>query len=548
IVQLYSVVCNGPEEGTHNQNNANVAYNPCDSTPQAGCGDYCPPRCDPCVAPADYTPCIQEAEQPCECRCDCGDYSGCCYQQPRRTLPILPQGCLMRSSAPMESDTIYRRSYIGNCGDGRSKPVLPCNHLATVKEPMEKCTIQKLSYRPHWCAARTQPIKPHENGLHFKGPLYAVSSQKHDFVPKGFCKREPIVPPTGICTPSSPLERCTVNRLSYMPIDVCTNPPPKPIVQTATYIRPTGPGEKCTVQKLSYLPICIPPKEPMPWAEQKRLCPPKYENLCTTYNLSYIPNCCPQRTAAILPNTGLKFLGTDRTDNHTVYKLSYVGSDARYTRPPAILPSNGLAMPTGPMENCTVQKLSYQPFCMVGRTTPIKPKENCIKPSGPLYCITTQKHDFVPKPVCRRAAIKPMSLICRPTGGMEKCTINRLSYLPVDVCEYRRPDAVVPKVGVERNAGPMEKCTTYKLSYLPICIQPKESLPWANQSNYEKPTGPIEKCTIQKLSYGPPGTFSRCGCKCFLYIYLTYTCKRGLAYLAFALNVCVRNRNIIHFE
>lgn len=479
------------------------------------CGDYCPPQCDPCQAPVEFPSC--PAGEPCNCRCDCGDYSGCCYQQPARTLPIRPQVSIMRSDAPMETDTIYKRSYVVNCGDCyRAKPIMPCNHLAGIKEPMEKCTIQKLSYMPHCGVARIQPIRPRENGLNFKGPLYALSSQKHDFVNKGYCRREPIKPCSGIWKPCDPLEKCTVNRLSYMPVDVCKYPPPKPIIQTYNYARPTASGEQCTIQKLSYLPLCLPPKEPMPWAKNVRCPPPKYENLCTTYNLSYIPNCNTARIAPIYPINGLKQFGCDSNDGNTVYKLSYIGVDGSCCRPSPILPCHGLEMPSGPMEKCTVQKLSYQPNSCIARTAPIRPKENCVKPSGPMYFMTTQKHDFVAKPICRRNPMKQYSAICRPTVGLEKCTINKLSYMPVNVCENRRPAAVIPRVGICRPEGPIEKCTTYKLSYLPNCIPAKEPMPWARASSYVKPTSPIEKCTIQKLSYGPPGTFNRCGGKKFM--------------------------------
>ncbi|XP_075146558.1 uncharacterized protein LOC142220982 [Haematobia irritans] len=474
------------------------------------CGDYCPPQCDPCQVPAEYPPCSRE--ESCALPCDCGDYSSCCYQQPPRTAPIRPNSNIIASNVPMEKDTIYKCSYMQNAGNCyRAKPILPCNNIMTVKEPMDKCTIQKLSYLPHACIARTQAIRPKGNGLKFNGPLYAVSSQKHDFVPKGFCRRHPIKPCPGILKSCEPLEKCTTSNLSYMPVDICQNPPPKPIIQTYNYQRPTGPSEQCTTQKLSYMPLCFPPKEPMPWAEKIRCEPPKYDNLCTTYNLSYIPNCNISRISPILPISGLKMLGTDSNDGNTVYKLSYIGPDGQCCRPAPIMPINGLEMPSGPMEKCTIQKLSYQPNCIASRTTPIRPKENCIKPSGPMYFMTTQKHDFVLKPQCRRSAIKPVSAIMRSAGAMENCTINKLSYMPIDVCANRRPTPILPRAGVCRPEGALEKCTTYKLSYLPSCIPAKDPKPWANVSNYVKPTAPMEKCTVQKLSYRPPGTFSRCG-------------------------------------
>lgn len=378
---------------------------------------------------------------------------------------------------------------------------------------MEKCTVHKLSYLPHCGAKRPAPIHPKDNGLKFQGPVYAVTSQKHDFVAKGYCRRQPIKPCPGICKTCDPLEKCTINKLSYMPVDIGKYPPPKPIVQSYNYVRPTGPGEKCSIQKLSYLPICLPAKEPMPWAEKVRCVPPNYENLCTTYNLSYMPNCGTSRLAPILPINGLKMLGCDKTEGSTVYKLSYIGVDGRCCRPAPILPINGLEMPSGPMEKCTIQKLSYQPNNCVPRTAPIRSRENGIldKATGPMYFITTQKHDFVAKPLCRRSPIKPVQSIIRPTEGLEKCTINKLSYMPVNICEYRRPAPILPRPGVCKPAGPMERCTTYKLSYLPNCPQVvKEPMPWANASNYVKPTGPMERCTVQKLSYRPPGVFSRC--------------------------------------
>ncbi|KAM7363027.1 uncharacterized protein ACRADG_000092 [Cochliomyia hominivorax] len=499
------VVCEVPAE-------CMVNANPCETPLE--CGDCY--QNNICQSPTEFNPCTAAAvggEQ--NVNCGCVDYSGCCYQQPSRALPIRPQTNICRATEPLETETIYKRSYPGNYGEAfKAKPIKPCNNISSIKEPMEKCTIQKLSYLPHNCVARVSPIKPKDNCLNFRGPLYAMTSQKHDFMPKGYCRRQPIRPTTGIWKSNDPLERCTVNRLSYMPVDVCKNPPPKPIVQGYSYIRPTAPGEQCTIQKLSYLPVCLPAKEPMPWAEKSRCPPPKYENLCTTYNLSYIPNCNAQRLAPIMPMNGLKFLGTDCNDGNTVYKLSYIANDARCCRPPPVLPVNGLELPKGSMEKCTVQKLSYQPNYCVGRTAAIRPRENCIKPSGAMYFMTTQKHDFVPKPMSRRNPIKPASLICRATGGFEKCTVNRLSYMPVNVCEYRRPAAVVPPTGICRPEGSMEKCTTYKLSYIPNCIGPREPLPWARASSYVKPTSPIEKCTVQKLSYGPPGTFSRCGACC----------------------------------
>ncbi|XP_030374592.1 stabilizer of axonemal microtubules 1 [Scaptodrosophila lebanonensis] len=476
------------------------------------CNSYCPGNADPCQAPVDFSPCPPGGDCP---PCTGGDYAGCCYQQPPRTQPIRPTSHFMRSTAPLETETIYKRSYYANCGDCyRARPVLPSSQIRSSQAPLEKCTVQKLSYMPPCVCGRTPPIRPMENGLRFEGPIYAMSSQKHDYVPKGGVKRDPIMPRGAICSSSAPMERCTIQKLSYMPVDVCQNPPPKPMVQGSHYCKPVGPMERCTVQKLSYMPVCLPAKEPTPWADKVRCVPPRYQKLCTTYNLSYMPNCNAGRTAPVVPISNLRFLGGNAGAASTVYKMSYMPVDASNSKPAAILPRNTFSRATGPLEKCTIQKLSYQPNCCAERTPPIRPMENGLRFDGPMYAMTTQKHDFVPKPHVRRAPIVQGTAFCRPSGAMERCTVNKLSYMPVDVTCFPRPDPIRPRLGFCRNEGPMENCTTYKLSYMPNCLPPKEPLPWARYTSYCRPSGPIEKCTIQKLSYGPPGSFQRCGGPC----------------------------------
>jgi len=274
-------------------------------------------------------------------------------------MPILPKSHFMRSTAPLDTDTIYRRSFYANCGDNlRARPVMPCSQIRASTAPLEKCTIQKLSYMPPCPVKRTPPIIPMESGLRFEGPIYAMTSQKHDYVPKGIVKRDPIVPRVAICTSNAPMERCTIQKLSYMPIDVCQNPPPKAMIQGSHYCKPAGPMERCTIQKLSYMPVCLPAKEPTPWADKIRCVPPRYSNVCTTYNLSYMPNCNEARTAPVTPLTTLRFCGNDSGAGSTVYKLSYMPVDASRTKPAPVLPRDTFCRPSGPLERCTIQKVS----------------------------------------------------------------------------------------------------------------------------------------------------------------------------------------------
>ncbi|XP_055848405.1 uncharacterized protein LOC129913653 isoform X2 [Episyrphus balteatus] len=481
-------------------------------------GDYfqdpvntaCSPRnCPimPCDVPTSFEPCHQDTAKTCDCSCD----MDCCYEQPPRQPMCKPQVSYVRPTQPIETNTIYKCSYVGNQGYQRAVPIQVQDSIKPFQGRMDGNTVQKLSFQPHCEAKRAHPILPKSNTQRFDGPFYDMTSQKHDFVPKCYSKREPLRVADGILKFCAPLEKCTVNKLSYMPYDICNNPPPKPMIQRGSYIRPDAPGERCTVQKLSYLPVPLPAKEDMPWAKRIRIEPPRSGSLCTTYKLSFIPNCNVQRIPGLAPAQGIQIFGSEMPDKNTVYKLSYLKSCG--TKPDPIMPRPGIQIPSGGMEKCTVYKLSYQPQNCSERAKPIRPRGNVCKSNAPIQDITTQKHDFVPKPNCRRGLIIPPTSMSTPSCPMEKCTINKLSYLPQKISVKSGP--ILPRPGLCKNDGPMAKCTTYKLSYMPVAIPPKEVLPWARQSSCVRPTAPIQSCTIQKLSYGAPGKFLRkgnCGC------------------------------------
>ncbi|KAI9577393.1 uncharacterized protein LOC119641653 [Glossina fuscipes] len=135
----------------------------------------------------------------------CGDNSGCCYQtvwtQPR---PILPHGFSVQSLTPVKTEPLYSRLYTNSCGEEWGWPF---QNLSTVKASVQNCTIQKLSYVPHSYAARNQQCE--------NGSSYGMT--------------EPILPSLGVCRPISPLDCCTVNKLSYMPLNMCLTPQTKPI-------------------------------------------------------------------------------------------------------------------------------------------------------------------------------------------------------------------------------------------------------------------------------------------------------------------------------
>lgn len=274
------------------------------------------------------------------------------------------------------------------CGYGeRSKPIRFPDNLKVMEGSMDTQTIQKLSYPPYCPVPRTAPIKPAGNHLKFDGCLYGLTSMKHDFCPKNYSKRFPYKPMDNFFKDREPLEKCTVNMMSYMPFDVCTNPPPKPIKPPNNVVHPSGPSEKCTIQKLSYMPVPIPPKENYPWARIVRIIPPKYSPQCTTYNLSYMPNCNEERTRPIAQPGAIKMFRDCRMDPNTVYKLSYMNSaNAGRTHP--IKPLGTLTLPNVAMDKCTTYKVCM--YWLLLKPYKLPNLANTFKSVGHIFRIQTK--------------------------------------------------------------------------------------------------------------------------------------------------------------
>lgn len=449
-----------------------------------------------------------------ECTKCCGE-GDMCYTQPIRQESFKPSVCYARPAIPMDTCTIYKRSYLGidpcEAKHARMEPIKAQDNFHPFQGRMDTNTVQKLSYIPHFGAHPADLIRPPKTNIQFSGPQATITTQKHDFVPKPYCFRQPIIPqsegmPLKSC---APLDTCTTNRLSYQ-LNTGSKPP-QPILPEHSFQRACGPVATCTVQKLSYLPLALPTKEELPWAKKERTCPPPYINLCTTYGLSFMPNCNLQRETPIYPTHNMQ-KNDGPTANSTVYNLSYTCNSGKRESP--IYPKSQIQFPTGPSDKCTIYKLSYAPNCSMEVTKPIKPLDNHKKPCAPIQKITTQKHDYVPKPVSKRALIIPPSLILKSNAPMDNCTVNKLSYLPVNVCNNPPPSPIRPCNLMDKAIGPASNCTTYKLSYLPVCLPPKLQTPWANFTNVEKSCSPMDKHTIQKLSYLPPGSFQSQQCTC----------------------------------
>jgi hypothetical protein len=216
----------------------------------------------------------------------------------------------------------------------------------------------------------------------------------------------------------------------------------------------------------------------------------------------------PPRRQSFRPNVAYKKPSIPMS-TETIYRKSFEGVDsstAMCCRPSPYNPSGFLRIPGGPFEKETVTKMSFQPYdCGIERRLPIKPAGSSLLGKGPMQALTTQKHDFVPKFQYRRQRIEPRDNISKSCGCIEKCTIQRMSFMPP--CGVNRTKSFKPVVHYKKPDLPMEFETTQKLSYMPVCPKTKDDMPWAKKAAYLPPSLPFAKDTVTKLSFQPPGCF-----------------------------------------
>lgn len=69
-----------------------------------------------------------------------------CYKQPKIPDSYAPRRCYMKPSAPVESCTTYKLSYlpVDGCKNLRGEARKPSPNLVPSCEPMESCTVQKV--------------------------------------------------------------------------------------------------------------------------------------------------------------------------------------------------------------------------------------------------------------------------------------------------------------------------------------------------------------------------------------------------------------------
>lgn len=274
---------------------------------------------------------------------------------------------------------------------------------------------------------------------------------------------------------------------------------------------------------------CSPPTQQESCIPEQTFCPEVYCDPCQQQSFEDCcepSDCCPEMYGMCSPYRKRRYIQPPRRESckpiikyqrpcvpmtsETIYRNSFESIDSQTAaccRLPPVRPTEQLRTPCGQFEDDTIMKLSFQPYNCMERTKPIIPFSPSLLGNGPMQSMTTQKHDYVPKFQFRRTKCVPRNNLRRECGDFEKITVQQLSFMPPDVCNYNRIPSCKPIIKYQRPNLPMEFETTQKLSYMPVCPSPKADTPWARKAKYCPPSVCFAKDTIAKLSYQPPGYF-----------------------------------------
>lgn len=220
--------------------------------------------------------------------------------------------------------------------------------------------------------------------------------------------------------------------------------------------------EEVTTQKLSYMPVALQIKEELPWAKKVAIqaSDTPFEQ-CTTYKLSYIPSCGAQKLKPLRTkdNQGL-VTAAEGFDGHTIYKDSFYGPGGCFKRSP-ILPTLQLHKSDDKMNPNSVYNLSYPGHLRVPKSVPILPHKRYLLGSGPLDDLTTQRRDFVDKPMCRRSPIIPICQMQKTDAPIDNETTMKLSYMQQNGPSRSTP--IRPKDGITQANGNLFKATRERI-------------------------------------------------------------------------------------
>lgn len=347
------------------------------------------------------------------------------------TKSCKPSCVYQRSCAPTDCETVYKTSYnpvdprvANNC---RLAPVLPiCNIRVDNSVRMDDETVTGLSYPGHPATCPQKPIKPCVRQLFASGPLQDLTTQKHDYVPKLIQRRSMIIPKPTMHRTQLPLESDTIHRLSFpAPCNAVPSVSCKPML---CYQKPCLPLDCETTHKMSFQPVGIQARDNCPWAQKQPFvlpCLPVEKE--TTYKLSYLGG-SGGRFPLVVPKNNPCMITCDvGFDDRTVYNDSFLNNKVT-CRPAQIRPLATLCTPDCKMDPDTMYNLAYPGHFCVPVQKAVYPCSQPL-PCGPMQDLTTQKHDFVNKPMCRREAILPKNTIIKTSLPLDCTTTANASYM-----------------------------------------------------------------------------------------------------------------------
>uniref|UniRef100_A0A1B6DE04 Uncharacterized protein n=1 Tax=Clastoptera arizonana TaxID=38151 RepID=A0A1B6DE04_9HEMI len=205
----------------------------------------------------------------------------------------------------------------------------------------------------------------------------------------------------------------------------------------------------------------------------------------------------------------------------TTYKMSYEAMDPqkmKHCRGTQIRPSGNLTC-AGDFSSNTTNSMSYGAWPGYKRPPPHHPKDHKLMGDGPISSLTTNKHDYTPKPIEAVDKIIQPGNLGFSTKPLDDKTTNYMSYQCPDYSRFEPAQSFKPRKSYLPPNSKMENDTVNKMSYRPFAPIPKEIYPWALKDKYRKPCVPFEGSTIYDYSFAAPGRFEEScigpdGCYC----------------------------------
>ncbi|XP_033606684.1 uncharacterized protein LOC117282186 [Cryptotermes secundus] len=157
-----------------------------------------------------------------ECKSDIFGRKGYVYIQPQPAKSCKPLNIYKKPTVSFEDGTVYNLSYIGNDADTaaqcrgralqRRQNLFPAGHMSS-----ETTYRHDYGWWPE--AVPAESARPHSLPLFGGGPMESLSTQKHDYTPKPVTGIVNFGPYNNIRLSDRPMEKTTIARLSYQPIE-----------------------------------------------------------------------------------------------------------------------------------------------------------------------------------------------------------------------------------------------------------------------------------------------------------------------------------------